>query len=294
MDNQVRERVQNFLSGVNQIPTLPDVYLKVKKAFEDPTMSIEYLSDAIRFDQALTVSLLRLANSPLFGYRAKISSIGQAIMLIGLRELYSLVLSVSVMGLFPIKEDEAKSLYPAKKYWEQSIATAVTAKNLASLMNYPRPDELFVAGLIHDIGILMEKMYLGDKFVEICQKAKDSNKFLIDVEAEELGFTHAEVGQILTETWQFPPLLVMTTGHHHQPNRVKEDGVIMDAIAIVHVAEALVRGMDFGWPGDQLVTPVDLDAIKRLHLVPWQDMEVVMGKIEKEYKLALEALVTAS
>jgi len=294
VDNQVRERVQNFLSGVSQIPTLPDVYLKVKKAFEDPTMSVEYLSDAIRFDQALTVSLLRLANSPLFGYRAKISSINQAIMLIGLRELYSLVLSVSVMGLFPIKEDEKTSLYPARKYWEQSIATAVTARTIASMMNYPRPDELFVAGLIHDIGILMEKMYLGEKFTQICQKARDSHRFLIDVEAEELGFTHAEVGQLLTETWQFPHLLVLTTGHHHQPQRVTEDAITMDAVAIVHVAEAIVRSMDIGWFGDQLMTPVDLESIKRLHLVPWPDMDVILSKISKEYNMAIDALMNAN
>ncbi len=293
MDNQVREKVQTFLSGVTQIPTLPDVYLKVKKAFEDPTMSVEYLSDAIRFDQALTVSLLRLANSPLFGYRAKISSINQAIMLIGLRELYSLVLSVSVMGLFPIKEDETKSLYPAKKYWEQSIATAVAARTLATMVNYPRPDELFVAGLIHDIGILMEKMYLGDKFAAICEKAKAEKKFLIDVESEELGFTHAEVGQLLTESWQFPPLLVLTTGHHHQPQRVQDDATVMDALAIVHVAEAIVRSLDVGWFGDQYITPVDLDSIKRLHLVPWTDMDVIISKIEKEYKMAIDALMHA-
>jgi len=292
MDEQVRTRVQEFLGSVTQIPTLPDVYLKVKKAFEDPSMSVEYLSDAIRFDQALTVSLLRLANSPLFGYRAKISSINQAIMLIGLRELYSLVLSVSVMGLFPIKEDETKSLYPAKKYWEQSIATAVTARSLATMVNYPRPDELFVAGLIHDIGILMEKMYLGDKFVAICEKARQQNKFLIDVEAEELGFTHAEVGQLLTENWQFPPLLIMTTGHHHQPQRIKEDATVMDALAIIHVAEAIVRSLDVGWFGDQFVTPVDLDSIKRLHLVPWTDMETIISKIEKEYKQAIDALMS--
>lgn len=291
MDNQVRERVQNFLSGVSQIPTLPDVYLKVKKAFEDPTMSVEYLSDAIRFDQALTVSILRLANSPLFGYRSKISSINQAIMLIGLRELYSLVLSVSVMGLFPIKEDEAKSLYPAKKYWEQSIATAVAARTLATMMNYPRPDELFVAGLIHDIGILMEKMYLGEKFTQICQKARDTQRFLIDVESEELGFTHSEVGQLLTETWQFPQLLILTTGHHHQPQRIQDEPYVMDAISIIHVAEAIVRSMDIGWFGDQYVTPVDLEAIKRMHLVPWTDMDVIISKIDKEFKLAMDALM---
>ncbi len=289
MDPEVRKKAEGFLKNVKQMPTLPDVYTKVKKAFEDPSLSIEYLSDAIRLDQALTVSLLRLANSPLYGYRQKISSISQAVMLIGLRELYSLVLSVSIVGLFPMK-DKPGDPFPSKKYWEHSLGVAVTARILAQAINYPRPDELFVAGLIHDIGIMIEKMYLGDQFGQICRKAQEEDTFFIDTETKELGFNHAHVGQILTESWHFPELLVTTTACHHNPSII-EDKEIRLACSIIHVSQAIVRGMDLGWAGDPYIQPLDEEAIKLLHLVPWNDMSVLLGRIWKDYKASVEILV---
>lgn len=289
MEQEVRAKVETFLKGVKQMPTLPDVYAKVKKAFEDPSLSIEYLSDAIRLDQALTISLLRLANSPLYGYRKKISSISQAVMLIGLRELYSLVLSVSIMGLFPIK-DKPGDPFPAKKYWEHSLGVAVAARILGTSMSYPRPDELFVAGLIHDIGIMIEKMYLGDKFGAVCRKAQDENISFIDAENKELGFNHLNVGQVLTENWQFPQLLVTTTAHHQKPSEI-DDPEIRKAACIVHLAHVMVRSMGLGWAGDPYVPKVDPDAVKALHLVPWNDMPMLLSRIWKDYKVSMEILI---
>lgn len=291
MDPKVRKNVEEFLKGVQQIPTLPDVYLKVKKAFEDPNISVEYLADAIRYDQALTVSILRLANSPLFGFRQKISSINQAIMLIGLREVYSLVLSVTVMGLFPMTDDE-NSLFPARKFWEHSLAVAIASRMLGTSMGYQSPDELFVAGLIHDIGKMIEKMYLGEKFERICRRARDEKRFFLDIEADELGFTHAEVGGILTETWKFPAFLISTTAHHHQPAKVS-DPEFMDGAAVVHLADSLVRGLGIGWSGDPYVTPVDMNTLKRLHLIPFNDMKVIISNIKKDFDIAVASMMAS-
>ncbi|MBX7148481.1 HDOD domain-containing protein [bacterium] len=291
VDEKVREKVGAFLSDVKQIPTLPDVYLRVKKAFEDPSLSVDYLADAIRYDQSLTISILRLANSPLFGFRHKISSISQAIMLIGLREVYSLVLSISVMGLFPVKEDDKTSVFPAKEFWKHSLGVAIASKTLGTMMGHPYPEELFVAGLIHDIGIMIEKMILGKKFDEICIKAKKENKFFLEAEVESLGFTHSEVGHILTETWKFPSSLIEATAHHHHPVRAK-DSTNLDTIAVVHVAESLIRGLRIGWAGDPFVTPVDLEALKRLHLVPFNEMDTIVSKIITEYDAAVSTLIS--
>lgn len=292
MDPKVRQRVQEFFADVRQIPTLPDVYYRVKKVFEEPSLSIEYLADAIRLDQALTISLLRLANSPLFGFRQKISSISQAIMLIGLREVYSLVLSVSVMGLCPIDEnDEKKSLFPANEFWRHSLATAIAAKAIGTQMGENNSEELFVAGLIHDIGKLIEKIYMKDQFESLCQIAHEKNLSLYEVEKEELGFTHAEVGQILTEAWRFPQFLIDTTGNHHHPEELK-DLKARKGAQIVSLANSIVRGMNLGWGGDPFVPEINQQQREDLKGFPFDAMEQVMLKIDEEYQVAVEALLT--
>lgn len=290
MEPEVQAKVEAFLKNVKQIPTLPDVYLKVKKAFDDPSISVEYLSDAIRFDQSLTISILRLANSPLFGFRQKISSINQAVMLIGLREVYSLVLSVSVMGLFPLK-DSPEALFPTRSFWEHSLAVALTARMFASAMGYKQPEDLFVAGLIHDIGKLIEKMYLGDQFEQMCQRARSEAKPLWEIEKEELGFTHAEIGTLLTKEWQFPDQLIYSTAYHHDPNQIEGDEIVKTFTSMVHLADSLVRALGIGWSGDPYVTHVDNDVLKRLHLIPFSDLSVLTGRIRHEYDGVVKTLL---
>lgn len=292
MDAAVRAKVEKFLANVTQIPTLPDVYLKVKKAVEDPAVSLEYLADAIRYDQALTISILRLANSPFFGFRQKISSISQAIMLIGLREVYSLVLSVSIMGLFPIHENEDEELFPARKFWEHSLAVGIAARLVGSVMGVAHPEELFVAGLIHDIGKLIEKIHAPEQFQEVCKRVRSENRMIVDVEQEVLGFTHAEVGQILAETWKFPELLITTTGCHHRPATVK-DAKMAEGTAVVLLADSLVRAMRLGWAGDPFVTPLNTDVLKIVHNFPFDDAKVLMGRIRREHKGAISALMSS-
>lgn len=290
MEPEIRTKVENFLSDVKQIPTLPDVYMRVKKAFEDPSVSVEYLADAIRYDQSLTISILRLANSPFFGFKQKISSINQAVMLVGLREVYSLVLSVSVMGIFPAKDDKEEEFFPVQKFWEHSLGVAIAARTLGTMMNYPHPEELFVAGLIHDIGKMIEKLYLGDKFKEVCKKSKEQSRPLRELEMEVLGFTHSEVGQVLAEQWQFPNFLVQTTAHHHSPSLV-EDPLIADGVAVVHVADSLIKGLELGWSGDPFIPSVEMEALKRLHLVPFNELDVIISKIKEEYLSVVNILM---
>ena len=290
MTPELRQKVLDFLGDVKTIPTLPDVYFRVKKAFEDPSVSVDYLADAIRYDQALTISILRLVNSPLFGFRSKISSMSQAIMMIGLREVYSLVLSISVMGLFPIQEKEEEVLFPAKQYWAHSLGVGVMAKLIAKTMNMTNSEELFVAGLIHDIGKLIMKINNKEVFDTICQKAREDRCFFYQAEQKVLGFTHADVGAVLAENWKFPEILVVTTGGHHNPDGADTE-VDQLMTSIIQVSDSLVRSLGWGWGGDPFVTPVSMETMKRLHLVSFHDLGSLVSKAREEYDAALQALV---
>lgn len=290
MEEAIREKIQSYMKDMKAIPALPDVYFKVKKAFENPSISVEYIANAIRLDQSLTLSILRLANSPFFGFRNKISSISQAVMLIGLREIYSLVLSISVMGVFPAEDDEGEQLFPLRAFWEHSLAVAVTARFLAKRIRHPKPEELFVAGLIHDIGKIVEKMYLEEEFIGICRKVKSEQRIFREVEEEVLGFHHAHVGSILAENWNFPPMLCQITECHHSPDTI-EDPELLDAVAVVHVADALVKAMGLGWSGDPYVPQVNLESIARLKIDIENDLPSITFKIQNEFDSAIQSLL---
>ncbi len=289
MDPALKARVLQFLSGIQQMPALPDVYVKVKQAFDNPSVSVEYIANAIRLDQALTLSILRLANSPFFGFRNKISSISQAVMLIGLREIYSIVLSISVMGLFPASKDKSETLFPLRAFWEHSLGVAVAARCIAKKLRYANPEELFVAGLIHDIGKVIEKMYLPNEFLKVCETCKEQQTMFYHAERDIIGFTHTEIGALLAEQWAFPPILYNIVAYHHQPSLI-QDVKLNEAVTIVHVADALTRALGIGWSGDPYVPYLDPAIFAHLKIDIHSELEPLLFKIQHEYQSAIQSI----
>jgi putative nucleotidyltransferase with HDIG domain len=233
----VRGRVER----TDAIPTIPPVLKKIVKAVEDPGVSPASVSKLVSSDPALTAKILKAINAAVYGFAGNISTVRQAIMLLGLDVVKALLLGVS---LFEIMEQTMVGL------WKHSLGCAITAKLLANRKGDVDPDEASVAGLLHDVG----KVVLGVQFPKEYEKALadacDKGLFLFDAEYEIFHMSHATAGAYFSQAWHFPKFAVDAIRYHHKPFLAKTAPV---HTAAVHLADIFVKAYNMGFSGDCFV-----------------------------------------
>src|SRR5512136_649737 len=190
-----------LVNETESVYSLPLIYERLTEVINHPRSSIEDITRVIGEDQGLTARLLKLANSPLFGYFSRIDSIGKAATIIGTQQLQSLALAVSIIEVFhTVPED----LVNMKTFWQHSIACGITARALAVYRREANVERVFAAGLLHDIGRLVICTAIPELFTRMLIACRDENNLLYRTEEGELGFTHATFGGRLLEKWHIP------------------------------------------------------------------------------------------
>ncbi len=212
------------LHAIRDLPTLPVIAQRILTLADDSDTGAEKLSEIIRSDQALSVKVLSLANSAYFGYRARIGTIHQAVVVIGANMLKQLALSVLVCGSID------KNRRSRTEFWRHSLATAMAASLIAAKARIPSPDVCFMGGLLHDVGKLILCTYPPEA---------DDN--------EESTVNHSEVGGWMAERWQLPPELVDAIAFHHSPDygglpTARTVACVSLANACAHIAAADSEG----------------------------------------------------
>jgi HD-like signal output (HDOD) protein len=239
------------------VPTLPKVMERVVSALEDPDVDFERVADLIEIDQALTSQILRLANSAFYSTaQGAVSRVSQALVVLGAVVSRSVLLSTTVLDIRRVK---------LTGFWEHSLGCAVAAGALSKTLGRGQPEEVAAAGLLHDLGKVILYKEMPDAFDTVAERATDEKKSFRDTERGILGVDHGEIASWLVEKWRFPSCLAEPIAFHHQPARAM---VAKDETAIVHVANALVRGIGYGSGGDPFVPPIDARAWERLGLTP--------------------------
>lgn len=207
--------LDTFARQVNQLAPLPAVAMKVLQLAEDDNASAQDLASAIAVDQALTAKLLRLANSAYFAAGREITTVRDAVVLLGMAEIRRMVLTTSLMGRFT-RDDGALSI---AKFWGHALAVGMVAEVMARQTGLASPEEAFTAGILHDIGKLVMDQYAKEKFDAAAALATSQGMPLERAEAEVFGFSHPQLGGRLAELWRLPPVLIdAIAGHHALPN----------------------------------------------------------------------------
>ena len=237
----VREKIENIMA----LPTIPKVLNRLLAVIENPRVSLNEISNFIAGDPALTTKVLRMVNSPVYGFPGRISSVNQAVILLGLTVVKGLLLGVSVFDLMQ------KTMIGL---WEHSIGCAIFSRIIAVKKGHKEPDELSVDGLLHDIGKVFLVLQFPEEYQKALAESQRDDLTIYNAERNHFNTTHSSVGSWMARKWRFPASLIDVIEYHHKPQLAKSTPL---ESSIVHLADILVRARGYGFPGDNLVVPVE-------------------------------------
>ena len=227
--------VAEALRKVTNISPLPEVTANIVATVEDPKATAASLHKIVAHDPALATRILKVVNSAFYGLPGQIGSVERAIVLLGLNAIKNIAVATSLGQLFRgVKLCEG---FTAKDLWTHCIAVGVTARELARQMKVPIADEAFLAGLIHDTGLLVSLQVWPDKLKAACEAARTSERDFCEVEREIVGVDHQQLGQGLAELWKFPRSCQLVSGYHHQPVALSDNNRLL--VTLVFVADTL-------------------------------------------------------
>lgn len=205
------------LVGKSEISSLKSVVSGIINIINNPKSSIKDLKEVIQIDPPLSAKVLRRANSVYYSPRNKIISITQALIFLGFDSLKEMALSQKVCDIFG--KGGLIGGYSRISLWKHSNAVALLGKLIYRREFRESGENAYVAGLLHDIGIIIEDQFLQDEFKQILIKSEDEKINLSEAEQKILGYNHATLGMALVESWELPHELSTSIGHHHNPGQ---------------------------------------------------------------------------
>jgi putative nucleotidyltransferase with HDIG domain len=266
MDDK-RTEIRRIIKDTKSLPTLPGVIAKLGSMAENNSVSVNEMARVVSSDQVLSAKVLRLVNSAFYGFSGRVSTVSNALILLGVNVVKSLAISSSI---FEIMEKNVVGL------WEHSMGVALAANVMAKRLKLPEPEETSTAALLHDIGKVIIKIKLQQDFSHVTSLINEQGRTMIEAERELLETDHAEIGEWLARTWLLPEKLIEPIACHHN---VEKSVLHQTKTAVVHVADVLIKASGFGFSGDNLVPPIQPAAWKKLGLSE-QLLESIIEEVE--------------
>jgi putative nucleotidyltransferase with HDIG domain len=224
------------LDSIPDIPTLPNIVIKVNKLLQDYDTSIKKLGKIIEKDQAMVTKILKLVNSTFYGFRSKIRNIPHAVIVLGFNTIRNAVVSVSIIKAFP--EEKTLGGFKIADFWKHSIGVAVTSRYLAEQTKLDSPDDCFVVGLLHDIGKVILSQHFTEHFGLVRKSVKEEGLSFFEAEQKLLPIDHAQIGGHLAKKWQFPVSLIDALTYHHA---IRKSVTNLNQLLIIHTADNIVN-----------------------------------------------------
>ncbi len=249
---QREQAVESALREISHIATLPQVTLKIIELVEDPSSTAHDLHEVISNDPALCSRILKVVNSSFYGLPGQIASINRAIVMLGLNAVKNIAIAASLAKLF--RGGELTPVFGAKDLWEHSNAVAIGCKLISDKLGMGLGDEAYLAGLIHDIGIMIEMQYDRTNLIEAIDKCAVSASGeptvgLLETEEEIFGANHTDFGKGLCAKWKFPAPFAAAAGYHHNPSEAPAE--CSKIVYVVHAADVLAASLEGGFKLDQ-------------------------------------------
>lgn len=226
--------IEKLLEKGDALPSLPEIFLKVSNQLDDDETSTQDIGKTIANDPAISYKMLTMVNSVYFGLPSEISSIAQAVTLLGRFRLKQVLIGALLGDVFKGLDSEHFSL---NDFWAHSIRTAIIAKELAITSSYvDEPDTIFTAGLLHDVGRLIIAAQMPEVFEDISDRTATKHIDIVQSEIDIIGLAHTEIGAALMLKWGFPDLIWVCVKNHH---RADYSGAFYNAVHLIYLANQL-------------------------------------------------------
>lgn len=273
--------ILNLVNSTIELPTMPEVLVKLNDVIADPTASAESVAQIVSKDPAVATNLLHIVNSAYYGLPVRVSSIHLAVSVLGLNMTKKIALRAAVFSVFGKRRDRIQQFDPLA-FWQHAIFAGVASRMLgASSTTFAdsQAEDLYIAGLLHDIGkiILLEKAC--PRYLAVLRKAAQTQRPESEIELEEFGFTHADLGSVLAIKWFLPEDLAIAIRYHHAPSR---DPFQRSLSSLIHVSDHLA--WNAGRPSTSGTVPpkLDHDAYDQVGLEPTQ-IEQILPSVEEHF-----------
>ncbi|MEZ6232723.1 MAG: HDOD domain-containing protein [Phycisphaerales bacterium] len=264
---QREQIVSSAVREISHIATLPEITLKIVELVEDPKSTAQDLHKVISTDPALCSRILKVVNSSFYGLPGQIGSINRAIVMLGLNAVKNIAIAASLAKLF--RGGDLTPRFSAKALWNHSNATAATCKVLAETLKLGLGDEAFLAGLIHDIGVMVEMQFDRNRLIEVMEQLGLNEEGvpaadMLALEDQAFGANHQDFGACLCQKWKFPKTFVQVAGYHHRPMDLAPENRTLSCL--VHVADRIAGGLDDGLRADLVNLEYDPAVLDHLRL----------------------------
>jgi putative nucleotidyltransferase with HDIG domain len=247
----------DIVQRLRDLPPLPAIVADLMNHLGDEDTGARLLADKIAQDQALTAKTLRLANSSFYGMQRKVGTIQQAVAIVGLNSIQTLITAIVIIDRF----SGCNGAFDLRAFWRHSIGTALCARTCATLSRI-NPDQAFIAGLLHDIGRLALASQVPDAYDRIAANRAERDCLVLDAERAILDIDHMRIGRALAEHWKFPLPIQQAIEHHHTPDRPGAGPLT----ALVHVADAIAHALDLSGDESDAVPPIAASAWNSVRL----------------------------
>jgi len=282
------DKVRKNLLDVDVLPTISTMFEKIIRLLEEEGTTVRDLEKVIRLDQVISMRILKIINSAMYGFN-NITSISHAISLLGFNKVQNVVLSASLSNVFNVEYSIATLKVP--EFWLHSIGTAYICRMLSEQTGRADPEEMFTLGLLHDIGKVAYMKEAPDFFEALIQQSQ-SRKISLDQVENELGLSHAHLGWFLCEKWNFPTEISTVIKNHHSPDIA---GEYTEEVCIVNLGDYLAHRLKIGRSGNlypQRPAPEILNKIKMTKNIWDHVKEKLQEQKDSIIKLSNELLNT--
>ncbi len=292
MATMTRDQLLKKLMTADHLPSLPVVVAPLLSYLQQPleALQVNEVSRLISQDESLTAQCLYLANSPLFGRWQQVETVRGAVVSLGMQRMRDITTACCLVKLTP----KECPLDPTV-FWEHALGVALASRQFAHAIKFPDPDKAYLAGLLHDFGVVMSFWVAPKEYALAYAKAAADHIPLQEAEQLVLGVTHNEVGRILAEKWHMPADLIQVITWHHDVEKAKEHRAL---VALVALADLLcrMRSVGYGYPEDRQVDFTQEPAFKmlaeecrELGSLDWErftfEMEGYMMEVQRLVKL---------
>ena len=222
------------LDAIHELPTLSTVAMKLSRLLTDIDISAKDVAEVIQYDQAIVTKMLKMVNSAFFGFSNKVSSVQHALMLLGFNTVRNAIIAIDVINALKTK-NKTKG-FDMSAFWRHAIGVAVISRHLDQETGHHFREDIFTAGIIHDIGKIVLAHYFGGRYQDVLETMYREKISYWDAEHRHFPMNHAEVGMQLARRWHLPETMCSVIGRHHATSKAD---AIDDLVQIVHAADAL-------------------------------------------------------